>query len=199
MLRGKCSYCGEKISWQYPLIELLCCLIAVLLAPNKFKAEQFLIFAFYFSVFCVFLAHFIIDLRHQILPDGLNLYLALLFFGHSLIFRSWQHWLLGGFIGFGMPLLITWLFYKLRGKIGLGGGDIKLFGALGIFLGPLHVIYNIFLSCMLGSVVGIFLILLKKMDAQKAIPFGPYIIIVAALQIFFPNVMSHFFKFVFPR
>ena len=75
----------------------------------------------------------------------------------------------------------------MRGKIGLGGGDVKLFGALGIYLGPIGIIHTIFLSCFLGSLIGIPMIIFKKMDKNKPMAFGPYILIVATFQIYFPD------------
>ena len=69
------------------------------------------------------------------------------------------YWFVGALVGFGGPFIVTYLFYKLRGVIGLGGGDIKLFGILGIILGPVGVVKTIFFSCFIGSIIGIILIL----------------------------------------
>jgi prepilin signal peptidase PulO-like enzyme (type II secretory pathway) len=81
---------------------------------------------------------------------------------------------------------VSWAFYKWKGKVGLGGGDIKLWGVLGLYLGLQGVIENIFFSCFAGSVVGIGLMIFKKYDHDGGIPFGPFIIVVAFLQIYFP-------------
>lgn len=158
--------------------------------PDHLHHEGLALYLFYFSVFCVFLVHFFIDLRHQILPDSLNLYLAMLFLCYGIFYLSWKQWLLGGIVGLSMPLLVTWLFYLAKGKVGLGGGDIKLYGALGIFLGPMGVLQTIFLSCLLGSVVGLVLILSKRIDRNHPIAFGPFIIIVSFVQIFFPQAIE---------
>ena len=79
----------------------------------------------------------------------------------------------------------------------MGMGDIKLFAALGIYLGIHGIVYNIFLSCFIGSIVGIILLSMKKMKKEEAIPFGPYIIIVAILQIFFDKEFNQLIKFIF--
>ena len=76
-------------------------------------------------------------------------------------------------------------------------GDIKLFAALGIYLGIHGIIYNIFLSCFLGSIVGIILLSLNKMKKEDAIAFGPYIIIVATFQIFFAREFNQLINFIF--
>ena len=190
-LKGKCSNCQVKISLRYPLVELLMGVIALLMAPHNFEAQTWMIFIFYFSVAAIFLAHFLIDVEHQILPDKINIYFLLItipFVGMTL---PPHHWLIGGAIGFLAPLSVTFIYYKLRGQIGLGGGDIKLFGILGLILGPVGIINNIFLSCMLGSVIGVFLIMTKKMERSSAFAFGPFIIIAATLQIFFPEVVDY--------
>lgn len=189
-LRGRCSKCKSKISIEYPLVELGTAVVAYLMAPRELSVTAIMSFFFFFSVFCCFLVHFIVDLKHQILPDGINIYLAILFFVISFINYNWTHWVLGGAIGLGFPLLVTWIFYLIKGQVGLGGGDIKLFGALGIYLGPVAVMQNIFISCMLGAVVGLVLMGLKIIKKENPIPFGPFILVVGAVQIFFPNIFQ---------
>jgi leader peptidase (prepilin peptidase)/N-methyltransferase len=142
------------------------------------------------SIFSVFVAHFVIDLQFKILPDVLNLYLAFIIGSFSIVFNPWWFWALGGAIGFGFPYIITWAFYKYSGKVGLGGGDIKLYGALGLYLGPVGVMTNIFMSCFLGSVVTLLLIGLKLFKREDFIPFGPFIIVVGFFQIFLPEQFS---------
>ena len=131
-----------------------------------------------------------IDIRHKLLPDSLNLYLAAVLLAFAAIQFHWQHIALGALVGGGFTFTITWLFYKIRGQIGLGGGDIKLYAALGLYLGPVDVIHNIFMSCFLGAIVGLTLIALKKLDKKNPIPFGPFIIAVGFFQIFFPDVFA---------
>lgn len=189
ILRGKCYYCHERISWRYPLIEIVTGATAYFLAPEYLTGESLLNFFFFFSIFCIFLCHFVIDLDHYLLLDSLNIILFLILGSYSLIYFSWGH-LIGGFlVGFGMTFLITWLFYKYSGKVGLGGGDIKLFGILGLYLGPLGILSNIVYSCFLGILIFGFCVLLKRKSKDEPIPFGPAIIITAFVQIFFP----HFF------
>lgn len=200
-LRGKCFYCKAKISALYPLIELMTGVACIFFIPAQLSNNAFLTSILYFSIFCIFLVHFVIDIKHQILPDGLNIALALIFMVLTLLNNSWQdwhHWPLGGLIGFGFPYLITWLFYVVRGQIGLGGGDIKLFGCLGLYLGPMGIIYNIFLSCVLGSIIGVSLIVFKIIDRKSPIPFGPFILLTASFQIFFPKYFSILISFIMP-
>jgi prepilin signal peptidase PulO-like enzyme (type II secretory pathway) len=196
-LKGKCAYCGQRISWRYPLVETLMGIIAFWLAPQEMTASHLLNFFFYFSIACIFICHFLIDLDHHLLLDSLNLYLLVILLSYAIYYLSPSMWITGGVIGFLLPLLVTWLFYKIRGQIGLGGGDIKLYGILGIFLGPMGIIFTIFMSCLVGSVWGLSMIIFKKMTKDRPMAFGPAILVVAAFQIFFPNyaqvVQSWFF------
>jgi leader peptidase (prepilin peptidase)/N-methyltransferase len=189
-LRGKCGFCGTPISWRYPLIELMTGLIAFWLFPEDMGTFSLGIFLFYFIVACIFICHLFIDLDHHLLLDSLNLYLLGTILAFSVVMNSWSFWLVGGLIGLCIPLLVTWLFYKIRGQVGLGGGDIKLFGILGLFLGPTGIMFNIFLSCFVGALFGIVLIVSKQMTKDKPMAFGPAILLVAAFQIYFPD-LSH--------
>lgn len=189
-LRGKCGSCDFKIPWRYPLTELTVALFSLLLMPPDLAPGSLLNFAFFFSVACVFTAHLLIDLEHQLLPDKLNIYLLAVSLPYVILHFPVMHWVLGGLIGFFGPYGVTALFYKLRGVVGLGGGDIKLFGILGIILGPLGVVNNIFMSCMIGSIIGLILIGLKKLDRNSPFAFGPFIILAATLQIFFPGIVE---------
>jgi prepilin signal peptidase PulO-like enzyme (type II secretory pathway) len=199
MFQGaKCRYCGAKISWQYPFIELICGIAALLLFPQRLELYYIAISLFHFFVFACFLAHMIIDIRYQILPDSINLFLLAIVLPYAATHFGWRHWLIGGVIGFGGTYAATYLFYKLKGVVGLGGGDIKLFGILGLMLGPLGIFQNIFLSCFVGSIIGGGLLITKKIDRQTPIAFGPFIIFVAFFQIFKPEWVKMGLKLIFP-
>lgn len=189
-LRGKCGFCGERISWRYPLIEILTGLVAFWLFPSVPTIEALGFYSFYFFIACIFICHFFIDLDHHLLLDSLNLYLLAIILPYAIIMHHWSFWLIGGAIGFGAPLLVTWLFYKLRGQVGLGGGDIKLYGILGLLLGPTSIIFTIFLSCFVGAILGLSMIAMKKMNKDNPMAFGPAILLVATFQIYFPTLAS---------
>ena len=186
---GKCHHCENKISIRYPVIELLTGICAVLLLPSSLSVDSLFNYFFLFSILCSFVVHFVVDLKHHILPDEINIYLALLFGFYGFFHQSILHMVVGGVFGFFLPYSVAYLFYKFRGVEGLGGGDIKLFGALGLYLGVKGIILNIFMSCFLGSIVGVGLIILKAQDKNKPIAFGPFIIIAGFLQIFFPGIV----------
>jgi len=196
-LRAKCSECKKPIHWRYPIVEIVTAFVAFVMAPTSFDVNAFINFTLYFTIYCSLFCHFIIDLEHKLLPDQINIYIAAIFLVHGLFNASWHHWLIGGLVGFGVTYAVTWIFYLLKGQIGLGGGDIKLFGALGLYLGPFGIIQNIFFSCFLGSVVGVLLIASKVIDRKYKIPFGPFIIIVASVQIFLPGHFKDLSSYLF--
>ncbi len=189
-LRAKCFYCQRLIHWRYPLVELLTGVMALYLAPQSLEMADLLVFAFQFSVFCLLLCHFFIDLDHYLLLDSLNLILLALMLVYSYLHFPWTHWVFGAVLGFGLTLLVTWAFYRYSGKVGLGGGDIKLFGILGLYLGPIDVLNNLLLSCLLGIVIFGAMMLLRKQQADQPMAFGPAILVIAFMQIYFPNLIS---------
>jgi leader peptidase (prepilin peptidase)/N-methyltransferase len=195
-LKGKCSHCGTKISFIYPFIEILTGLFAFLMAPSSLMPIDLFNFLFFLGVFSAFLVHFIVDLKHQILPDSINIYLGILFFIVAVITKPWTHWLIGLGLGLGFPLLVSWIFYLLKGQVGLGGGDIKLYAVLGIYLGPIAVMQNIFLSCFLGAIVGLLLMAAKIIKKENPIPFGPFIIIISCFQIFTPHLFDQLLRYI---
>ncbi len=200
ILRGKCRQCTQAISIQYPLFEIWHGLLAFIVFYNwqDMGSLEFMLSVCKFLIASIFSAHILIDIKYQLLLDALNL--ALIPFVLVLVFFS-QNWfdsLLGGLIGFLFPLAVTWIFYLIRGKIGLGGGDIKLFGVLGALFGLKGVILNIFTSCILGSFITITLIIFKITKSDQYIPFGPYILFVALIQLLLPDLFAVWQNFLIP-
>ena len=189
ILLGRCRACKARIHWRYPVVELFSALVFAGSLPLHDDMASIYTYVMTCAVSCALIVHFFIDLEHKLLLDKINVYLLLLILPYSVIFLTFDHWVWGALIGFGGPLLISWAFYKLKGKVGLGGGDIKLWGVLGLLLGPIGILENIFLSSFLGSLVGVALMARKSYQADQGIPFGPFIIVVAMAQLYFPEFM----------
>lgn len=196
-LRGRCAFCGVKISLRYPLIELATGLIYFLISLKFPITSSFNQWMIYIVIASIFLAHFFIDLEHRLLLDKLNISLLLIVLYHVYLNGEWIQPLIGLAIGFGFPTIIATVFFKLRGQAGLGGGDIKLFAILGLLLGPYDVIVNIFLSSFVGSIVTGLMILIKRADRSSAFAFGPYILVVATFQIFSNDIYRAMLKLLF--
>ena len=101
--RGKCANCQDPISWQYPIVEVLLALLSLLLFPKILGYAHIVKYLFLFSVLAAFVVHFIVDIRHQILPNVINIYLGLIFLLYGLIYYSWQYWLIGFSVGLFFP------------------------------------------------------------------------------------------------
>ncbi len=175
-LRGRSRYSGQKISVQYPLVELLTGLLTVLCAWR---------FGFGWQGFgaclltCFLVAASGIDLRTQLLPDSLTLPLMWLGLIASLdnLFMPAKPALLGAIAGYASLWSVWWLFKQVTGKEGMGHGDFKLLAALGAWVGLAGVLPIILLSSVVGAVVGSIWLAMKGRDRATPIPFGPYLAI----------------------
>jgi len=192
LLRGKCRGCGTRISPQYPLVELLNGLLTLALFL-RFGPTFFFLVLFLFCSALVVITF--IDLEHQIIPDEISLPGILLGFLFSFFLpgHTWLNSLIGILLGGGSLLLIASGYHWLTGKEGMGGGDIKLLAMMGAFLGWKAIPFIIFASSLVGSVIGISLMFIKKKDSKLAIPFGPYLAFAAILYIFYGRPLIHWY------
>ena len=188
LLRGRCRACGGRISARYPLVELLNGLLTLALFLKFGPTPTFLVL----FVFCsALVAITFIDLDHQIIPDAISLPGIVVGFACS-FFLPWLGWkssLIGIVAGGGSLLLVAWLYELFAKKEGMGGGDVKLLAMMGAFLGWRAVPFIIFASSLIGSVIGVTLMVVQKKDAKLAIPFGPFLALGAVLYIFFGKTL----------
>ena len=183
-LRGKCRGCGNHISVQYPLVELLNGVVTLLL---YLRFGPTLAFAALLLLCSALVVITFIDIEHQIIPDEISLSGIVVGFILSFFLKgnTWLTSLLGILLGGGSLLLVAYSYQRLTGKDGMGGGDIKLLAMLGAFLGWKAVPFIIFTGSLVGSLVGISMMLFQKKDSKLAIPFGPYLAFGAVLYIFY--------------
>ncbi len=174
LLKGQCRHCQAKISLRYPLIEALTGLLTVVVVWRLGVSIETLP-ALLLTWVLVALSG--IDLDHQLLPD--NLTLPMLWLGLALnsfaIFTDLSSAVIGAISGYLVLWLVFQIFKLLTGKEGMGYGDFKLLAMLGAWLGWQHLPLIILLSSLLGTVIGVGLILLKRQDKSIPIPFGPYL------------------------
>jgi leader peptidase (prepilin peptidase)/N-methyltransferase len=192
LLRGKCRGCGVRISRQYPLVELLNGLLTLALFLRFGPTLAFLVLFLFCSALVVIT---FIDLEHQIIPDEISLPGIVVGFLCSFFLQghSWMNSLLGILLGGGSLLLVAYGYQWLTGKEGMGGGDIKLLAMMGAFLGWKSIPFIIFASSLVGSVVGITIMLIQKKDSKLAIPFGPYLAFGAVLYIFYGRQLIYWY------
>jgi leader peptidase (prepilin peptidase)/N-methyltransferase len=192
LLRGRCRGCGVRISIQYPLVELLNGLLTLALFIRFGPTAEFLVLFLFCSALVVIT---FIDLEHQIIPDEISLSGIVIGFICSFFLQdhSWLNSLLGILLGGGSLLVVAYGYQWLTGKEGMGGGDIKLLAMMGAFLGWQSILFIIFASSLVGSVIGITMMLIQKKDSKLAIPFGPYLAFGAVLYIFYGRQIIHWY------
>jgi len=184
ILRGKCRYCNNRISLQYPVVEALTGLLAIALFMKYGPSMQFLLLFLFSSALLIIT---FIDLAHQIIPDAISIPGIPCGIGASLLVPmvSWQESLLGILAGGGLLLFIAVGYKWITGREGMGGGDIKLLAMMGAWLGWKAIPFIILASSLIGIVVGGGTGLLLKKSLRAKIPFGPFLAIASLIYVFF--------------
>lgn len=194
LLRGKCRYCREKISIQYPLIETLNSLVYLLLLVHFGLNIKFLFLAILASTLIVVS---IIDYYHQLILNKVVLFTLIIgvickianyITTDESLFNIVKTSLLGFLIGGGFYLLI---FIITNGN--MGGGDIKLMAALGLWLGPVDTGIAIFLTFIIGAIFSVFLLATKIKSRKDAIPFGPFIVLGTFITLLYKTQLIDFY------
>ncbi|PJE80747.1 Type 4 prepilin-like proteins leader peptide-processing enzyme [invertebrate metagenome] len=194
-LKGRCSSCHGRISWQYPVVEILCACLTIAIGWRYGMSAQTLVLL---PLVWVLVALSFIDLHKQLLPD--NLTLPLLWGGllvNSFSLMTTLHdavW--GAVAGYLSLWAVYWLFKKATGKEGMGYGDFKLLAALGAWLGWIYLPMIILLSSLTGSLVTLLLIVLKKHQRSKPVPFGPYLAMAGLMILFYGEPLLKAYQFM---
>ncbi len=185
VLRGKCGFCKEPISWRYPLVESVNALLYLYFLWQFGLTLEFMVFCYLGTVLLVV---FFVDLDFQIIPDLLTysgmilgLLVALLPGGITILSAC-----VGLLVGGGALYLIAMLGDLLFKKESMGGGDIKLAGMLGAFLGWQKVLLIFLSSAVIGLVVSVVVMAFSaKLRQDRVIPFGPFLALAAVMTILY--------------
>ena len=195
LLKGRCRACRGKISFRYPLVELITAVLSLLLFW-KFGLTFKYLFSFIFV--CALIVITFIDLDYQIIPDVITLPGIPIFFLAALIVMGlrFQDAFLGFLIGGGCLYVIAFVYELVTKREGMGGGDIKLLAMMGAFLGWQSLLFILLVSSLLGAVVGIAVMMIKGQDMKYAVPFGPFLSLAAVAYIFFGDTAMRLFFFM---
>lgn len=175
-LGGCCRYCKAKISWQYPVVEILSAAILILIA-HEGGINTYSILLMLLSEALLALAF--IDLNTQLLPDDFTLsllWVGLLFSLISPIITA-SSAILGAAVGYLAPWFIAKLYKLVRHKEGMGHGDFKLFALFGAWLGMQALPALFLVAVILGLIFSVIALVFKKINFNQSFPFGPAIII----------------------
>jgi leader peptidase (prepilin peptidase)/N-methyltransferase len=136
-----------------------------------------------------------IDFDTQLLPDDITLPLlwAGLLYNLEGGFTDIQSAVIGAAAGYLILWSVYWLFKLVTGKEGMGYGDFKLLAAIGAWFGWKLLPAVILLSSVVGSVIGIALVILAKRGRDIPMPFGPYLALGGIAALFFGPQLSQFY------
>ncbi len=214
LLRGKCRSCKAPISWMYPVVELLNGLLFLACYLEFGLTAEALKWAIFSSLLIVLV---FTDLRERILPDvvnftglGMALLLSLftrpadnvaLFLANRMFAfpppvpaLSLADSLLGAAAGGGFLWLVSEAYFRLRGREGMGLGDVKMMLMAGAFLGVERTLLTIFAGSLLGSVLGVAFILARRKDSDYELPFGTFLGMAALLMVFFGTPLLSWYQ-----
>lgn len=189
LLGGKCRACKMHISPKYAAVEFAN-MVLWLISAVMFWEESIIAACLAALASSLMICIFFIDLDHKIILDRFVIMIGILGIASAFCDPAygWLSHVIGGVVGFGSFYLIALCFEKLRGKEGLGGGDIKLTAVCGLLLGWERLLLSIVIAAVSASVV--LLILSRKAESDSAdganaeYPFAPFLTSGFALAMF---------------
>lgn len=183
ILRGRCRSCGVEIPLRYPLVEALGGVAAVA-SYLAFGAAPHAVLAFAFLSALIVITF--IDIDHQIIPDAISLPGILVGVGAAFIpgNLAWTDSILGVLVGGGILFAIAEGYFRLTGREGMGGGDVKLLAMIGAFLGWRAVPVTLMVASLSGTLLGLAMMMRRGEGRQMAIPFGPFLAAGAVVALF---------------
>ena len=178
ILKGRCRRCGERISPVYPAVELITALCFV--AQGAAVGTDWLVLGQRLLFTAMLIVLFGTDLATMRLPNaitypGILVGIAFSFFMPPGPVAS----LIGVAIGAGIPWLIRWIWFRLRGIEAMGLGDVKMLAMIGAFLGWQQVWVVLFFASLAGAVVGIIALRLRGQSLGSRLPFGTFLAVAA--------------------
>lgn len=181
ILKGRCRYCQALISARYLLVEVLTGLIFIA-CYVFFDVSYYFLGSIVFSCFLIVITF--IDIDHQLIFDKVVIWLAVTGVLINTLFNFLSFWdmFIAAFICSGIMLIIA-----VASRGGMGGGDIKLIAAVGLWLGCKLTILTLFLAFVLGGIAGAVILLLKIKGRKDYIPFGPFIALAAFISLLYGN------------
>ena len=189
---GKCTACKAPISLRYPLVEALTGGLSGLVAWH-FGFGGMAIAALLITYALIALTF--IDLDTFLLPDDIAMPLLWggLLFNLGGGFTDLHSAVVGAMAGYLSLWAIYWAFRLVTGKEGMGYGDFKLLAAIGAWFGWQLLPAVILLSSLVGSIIGIGLILLARHGRNVPIPFGPYLALGGIAALFWGPLLMRFY------
>ena len=203
ILKGKCRYCHKKISWQYPLVEIV--FVLLLLALYHFwplplvQTVDWLLLLVWLPLLVIMLSLAVIDIRHQVLPTKLiyamgvtaAIYIGIQSFSYS--YRTFDpivSGLIGGMVLFGLFYAI----YQLSKGQWVGGGDVRLVAVMGLLLGWQKGLLALLVASYFASALMIILVCIGGYHKKMRIPFGPFLLLATVVCFLFGGPLIQLYR-----
>ncbi len=191
-LRGKCRYCHQAISWQYPLVEVLTAILFVfsyLFWPYDWTTLGIFQFVIWLVMVVGFMALTVYDIRWQILPDRIVYPLIVVASINALVVsvinKDPMH-LVYALTGIACLAGLFYVIFQVSSGKWIGGGDVKLGVVIGLLVtGPVNAVLVLFAASVLGLLVALPDVLRKKSGLSKRIAFGPFLMAAAVIVFLF--------------
>lgn len=189
--KGKCRYCGAKVSARYPLTELAFGTITVL-CLLRFDLTVLCLRNYIFL--CVLFVLTLTDIDDMIIPDGCHIVAVIAWvLAEPFLFDGWggviSHVAAGLVFGGGL-LTVSLIMDRIMGRDTLGGGDIKLIAVAGLYLGFIGTLFAMILACIGGLVFNLFN---KSSEKGSSFPFGPWIAVAAAFMLLYGEPLINWY------
>ena len=216
VLRGRCRVCKKPISWMYPAVELATALLFFACAAVFGPTLEGVKWALLSALIVVLVAT---DIRERILPDKVNftgLIFGVLISGFLRPADGVAAWLsskmfdfppptpvlsvadslLGALVGGGLLWIVAEGYFRLRGREGMGLGDVKMMAMVGAFEGLEGALLAILIGSLLGSVLGLAFIAIFRKDSDYELPFGAFLGAGSLIVVFFGTRMLEWYQTV---
>jgi leader peptidase (prepilin peptidase)/N-methyltransferase len=194
-LGGKCRYCKQKISWQYPLVELATGILFVSVFHIAFP--NLLLSIYYFLISSLLIVIFTYDLKYYIIPDEIIYPAIVITFLYNIFYSCFMLHSSYSILnilcsGLGASAFFLAIFLISKGKW-LGFGDVKLAFFMGLFLGFPNILVAFFISFLIGAIIGLGLIFCGKKSLKSEVPFGPFLVTGTFLALFLGNQIINWY------
>lgn len=172
-LKGRCRRCHVKLSLEHPLIEIATGLLYVV---TWFMVPPESLVLYWGIVSCAWVI-VLSDLRYKLISDSMQIALFLFILFQKIFEKASIFSLLGDFLSGIFVLLPIGLIYVITNERAMGLGDVILAGIIGFFLGVGKGLLALYVSFLVGAIVGVVLLVQRKKGMKSAVPFGPFLII----------------------
>ena len=203
-LKGKCRYCENQISLQYPLVELLTGLLFGFIFYTTFQQsniltfQQLIYFLYLLIVSCFLIIIFVYDLKHYIIPDKIiypAIFLAFAYSVYQFIIGN-QPLVINNLLAATLAALFFLSIVLISKGRWMGLGDPKLVFFMGLLLGFPNILIALFMAFLIGAIIGIGLIIFKKKTLKSEVPFGPFLVTGTLIALFWGKEIINWYLMI---